>query len=126
MQEGTRGREPEGASADGLVDQRAHGRDVVRRGRVLAEAAFTHGVHADRAMTDHAPDVQPLGPAFDRLEILAECGPVPCQPGHDAVGGNVLDRFHHFGQLLAIVFLAGRECHSTVAENDRRHAVPTR
>ena len=53
------------------------------RGRLLAQAALAHGVDPHRAVADHAADVDALGPALDRVEVLAVARPVPGQALHD-------------------------------------------
>jgi hypothetical protein len=121
-----RRREPERAGADRLVDERGHRRDVVGgRGRVV-EAALAHRPVADRAVADHAADVDALREAVELGEVLAVRLPVPREAVEDAGGGDVLDRLHHLGEVLAVLGLARREGDAAVAEHDRRDTVPAR
>ncbi len=126
VQQGARGREAERAGAYGLVDQGAHPLDVVRPGRLLGQAALAHGVDPDRAVADHAANVDALGPTLDRVQVLAVARPVPGQTLHDRIGRDVLDRLHHLGQLLAVARLARREGDPAIAQHHRGHPVPAR
>ncbi len=127
VQRGARGREPERARVDRLGDELAHRLDVGLGacGR-LVDRPLAHRVDAHRAVPDHAADVHALGHAVDRVEVLAVGLPVPAEALHDRVGGDVLDRLHHLGEVLPVLGLARRERHAAVAEHHRRDAVPAR
>ena len=70
------------------------------------------------------PTFTPLGSLSIDVEVLAVRLPVPAQPGHDALGRDVLDRLHQPRQELAVLGLAGREGDAAVAHHDRGDAVP--
>jgi hypothetical protein len=126
VQCGARGREPERPGVDRFGDELAHLLDVRLGRRGLVERALAHRVDAHRAVAHHPARVEALRHAVDRVEVLAVGLPVPVEAFHDRIGGDVLDRLHHLRERLAVGGLARRERHATVAEDDRRDAVPAR
>ena len=119
-------REPQRASTNRFVDERAHPADVVLPSRRLVEAALAHGVDAHRTMSHHATDIDALVHAVDGFEVLAEGFPVPRQPGVDRFLRDVLYGLHHLRQIAAVLRLAGSERHAAVACHHRGHAVVAR
>ena len=106
-----------------IARELGRGRRLARLGR---EAAIAHRVVPHRAVTDHPPDVDALRQQVERVEVLAVGLPAPREPVEDAARGDVLDRLHHLGEVLAVLGAHGRERHAAVAHHDRRHAVPAR
>ena len=114
---------PNAPAAHRLGEQVGHGRQIVGGRRSLLDAALAHRVLAQRAVADHAADVEALRHAADAVEVLAVGHPVPRQAVEDRVAGNVFDALHHRGQELAVLGLARREGDAAVAHHDAGDAV---
>ena len=123
MQKRAAGAEAQRAAAQGLGEQIGHGRQIVGGRRVLLDATLTHRVLAQRAVADHATDVEPLRHAPHAVEVLAVGHPVPRQTVENRVAGNVLDALHHRRQDLAVLGLARGERDAAVAHHDAGDAV---
>ena len=126
VQVGPRRGEAERAADQGLLDEPAHREDVLGGGVVLVDGPVAHGRHPHRAVTDHPADVDALGHPGVAVEVLGVGLPVPREAGQDRRRGDVLDRLHHRGQLLAVLRLARRERHAAVAHHRGGHAMPAR
>ena len=77
VQERAAGAEAQRAAAHRLVEQVGHRREVVGRRRSLLDAALAHRVLAQRAVADHAADVETLRHAVDRWRGTRRRSPSP-------------------------------------------------
>jgi hypothetical protein len=126
MVERARGREAERAGAHGLGRERAHLRNLFRRGLFELGGPLAHDEHAQCAVRQLRPEVQVARPGLQRVEILAERFPRPAQSLIECRAGNVLDALHQFNQALAVLDLHRREAHAAIAHHRRGDAMPTR
>ncbi len=74
-----RGRETEGACAQGFFRQAAHGLDVGGSGDLAADGAVAHDIDAQRVVRHLSGDVDGTREAVQRVEIVGECLPLPAQ-----------------------------------------------
>ncbi len=123
---GARGGEAEGAGADGLEHNGAHGLDVLGRGRLVAGAPLAHDVGPHRRVRDLGADVDRPAPLLERVEILGEGLPLPLDPLGQRRAGDVLDALHEADEPVVAVGLGRREPDAAVAHDERRDAVPRR
>ena len=103
IQQRAAGREAERTGSHRFVHGVDHRRDLVARSGRLVHRAVAHHVVAHRGVSDHAADVDPLRQTVDRGQVLAVAAPVPRQAVENARGGNVLDRLHEPGEVVAVV-----------------------
>ncbi len=125
VEDGAARGEAEGAGGHGLLDQLDHLGEVLG-GRVRVEGPVAHDVAAQRAVADHAADVEALRPAVELGQVLAVGLPLPREAAHDGVGGDVLDGLHHLGEAAAVLGPARGEGDAAVADDHRGHAVEAR
>src|SRR4029453_1233921 len=71
--------ETDRTSAYCFLNDRSHSLQILRR-RALGERAFTHGVGAERRMTEVPRVVDALRQPIDRVEKLRERLPTPADP----------------------------------------------
>ena len=116
-------READGAFRDRLAGECGDLANLVLGGRFF-HGPLAHDVEADRAVSDESGDVDRRAELFEGVQVAPVGLPVPRQAVKDRVLRNVLDRFHHAGEELPVGRLAGREGHSTVAEQRRGDAMP--
>ena len=125
MPQRARRREAERAGRTRVGDEGLHGGEVIDGRRlVLVERPFTHDVVANGGVSDHATDMQAFRRAVEPVEVPGVSLPVPREAVEDAGLGDVLDRFHHRGEVLVVGGAHGRKGHPAVADHDRSHAMP--
>ena len=84
-------------------------------------------VVAERAVADHAADVDALRQRVDRARGTRRRSPSPnARPSRMLRGGDVLDRLHEPGEPVGLPGAHRCERHAAVAEHDRGDAVPAR
>ena len=116
------GREPHGAAVDRLADQPRH-LALLFGCRVLLDPALAHDEVAQRAVTDHARDIDAGAEPFDGVQVAAVVHPVPRQAREDRLARDVLDGLHHAGEEFAVLGSAGREGDAAVADQGGRDTV---
>ena len=120
-----RRRETERAGRDAFLHDRGHLFDVLGRRGFVARAALAHHVGAHRAVRDVRAEVDGHVGAFECVEIFRERLPVPADALGQRRAGNVLHALHQADQHLALFGARRCETDAAVADDGRRHAVPT-
>ena len=116
------GREAHRTAVDRLADQSRHLALLVL-GCVLFDTTLAHHEVAQRAVADHARDIDAGTEAFDGVQVAAVVHPVPGQAREDRLARDVLDGLHHAGQEFAVLGATGREGDAAVADQRRRDTV---
>jgi hypothetical protein len=77
-------------------------------------------------MADHAAGVDSERALVEGAQVVPVGLPAPVEPGHDRVGGDVLDRLHHPGQVALLAGADRGEGDAAVAQHHGGDAVPAR
>ena len=124
--ERARGREAERPGAQPFGGELRHALAVLRGGGFAVGAALAHHVDAQGGMRHLGGNVDIVRPRGDGIEEIREAVPVPGQALAQHDFGNVFHAFHEVDQHVVLVFVARREAHTAIAEEDGRGAVPGR
>ena len=121
---GTRGTETHTACLDSVANQVRHSGNVLGSCWLTVGAALTHDMKPESPMGDIGPAVDVVRNSFDRVEIFGEAVPVPGQAFVQRCPGDIFDAFHQFDELVVVFVVYGRETHTAVTHDHRRHAMP--
>ena len=124
MRERQRRGEAERALRQRLVEQLDHRLLLVGR-CLVPDRVGAHHPAAERAMTGEEGDVHPDG-AFEPVEVVAECPPVPRDALFERGQRHPFDLRHHALQVLGVSFVERREGEAAVAAEDGRDTVERR
>ena len=117
-----RGREPEGAGDQRLVEHRGHGAPFLGRGGPVPRV-LTHDEHAQRGVTDLRGDVHGARQRAERVEVFGKGRPAPRHRLGEHRRWHVFDVREHRAQPLALLGVEGRERERAVADEHRGDTV---
>ena len=127
VEDRARGGEAHRAGGDGLGDQPAHLGDVVGGGVLVAHAALSHHLEAQRPVGQLRRDVERVATRPEEVEVLREALPrAPRDPLREGTARDVLHPFHQLDQRRLLARRARSEAHAAVAHDERGDPVAER
>ena len=116
-----RGRQPESAGVQGVVQHGDHLLDLLWAG-LAADGVAAHRGQPQRRVTDQETGIDG-DPAVEAVEPVAERCPAPVEAGPQRVQRHPLHPREHPGQVVLLVGCRGRQREAAVAAEDRGDAV---
>ena len=98
MRDRSAGRHAKGTGGNGVAHDGGHRCDLGGIGRFVSGTARTHDVGANGPVSNLRTDVDTPAPLVERVEILGEGFPLPCNAFAERGAGDVLDAFHQLNQ----------------------------
>src|SRR6185369_4416 len=118
--------EPECTSADPVLHDASHLGYVFCSRDDARPLAITQHIGTHSTVRDMGAYVNRTRHPIQRVQVLGERLPIPFQALGQRGAGYVLDTFHQADQPIMLIRPGRCKTDATIADNDRRHPMPTR
>lgn len=107
VEQRARSTDADGAMLQRFAIERAHPRDILRRGRFAVRPALAHDIDTQRGMGDIAGHIHVEAAAGKEIEIFGIGFPCPRQAGGQHRERDILHPFHQADERVPLIRAAG-------------------